>query len=70
LPCGCFALDEAAQVIEVAPVIGGAFGDQFSSQKVTMLKADGVDILSVTMLLRQVSRQSQDSLSSDVSNIF
>jgi hypothetical protein len=28
LPCGYFALDEAAQVVEVAPVIGGAFGGQ------------------------------------------
>ena len=26
LPCGYFALDEAAQVVEVAPVVGGAFG--------------------------------------------
>ena len=28
LPCGYFALDEAAQVVEMAPVIGGAFGGQ------------------------------------------
>jgi hypothetical protein len=28
LPCGYFALDEAAQVVEVAPVVGGAFGGQ------------------------------------------
>jgi hypothetical protein len=45
LPCGYFALDEAAQVVEVAPMVGGAFGGQGLAVSLEVRQLEVVKVL-------------------------